>query len=614
MTRTAAKALLPALAAVWWLTGPALADAPVGASGARPGPDRVGGRPAEAPRPGPPPPTDAPGDARALAQGAGSGAGDLVLPIAAVGGAGALAVYAYARRRRRTATRTTPHGGHGGLDGPRPLPELDARARRALVGTENALLSSEEELETAADLCGGEAVRPFREAAARAREELTAAYRLRQQLDDAYPDGESARRRMLDEIVARCTRAGRRLDAEAGDFRRLRDPRRNALRDLAAVQRLHDEADGPMLHAEAALRVMRERYASTASAPVAGVVVTARDRLAFAAGALAEAHRAAGGGDTAAAADRVRAAEAAVSQAGRLVEAVDRRARELAEAAGRLPEALADTEADLAAARTLLGSLGPGAVASGPLRAREAVAGAVAAEVRRERDSGPFDPLDALRRIGEAGGALDRELAEAPGPDRGTLRARALLERALVGARAAVHAADDSIAVHRGAVGGEARTRAAEARRRLGRAEGLSGRPEGAKGAGTGGTAVSGGPGGVGGDPRSALVEAQRADGLAREALTLAENDVRAWRGRTAGDGAAETRPGGAGGAVLGGIVLPGRPAPAARRTRKPPGCSGAGSPPGSAAGPTAGGATGTGRATAGPEPARPDHGALRTC
>ncbi|MFJ3930432.1 TPM domain-containing protein [Streptomyces sp. NPDC090029] len=556
MTRTAAKTLLPALAAVWWLTGPALADAPVGASGARPGPDRVSDRPAEAPRPGPPPRSAAPGDARALAQGAGSGAGDLVLPIAVVGGAGALAVYAYARRRRRTSTRTTPHGGHEGLDGPRPLPELDARARRALVKTENALLSSEEELDTAADLCGEEAVRPFREAAARAREELTAAYRLRQQLDDAYPDGESARRRMLDEIVARCTRAGRRLDTEVGDFRRLRDPRRNALRDLAAVQRLHDEADGPMLHAEAALRVMRERYASTASAPVAGVVVTARDRLAFAAGALAEAHRAAGGGDTAAVADLVRAAEAAVSQAGRLVKAVDRRARELAEAAGRLPEALADTEADLAAARTLIDSLGAGTVASGPLRAREAVAGTVAAEVRRERDAGPFDPLEALRRIGEADGALDRELAEAPGPDRGTLRARALLERALVGARAAVHAAEDSIAVHRGAVGGEARTRAAEARRRLGRAEGLSGRPEGAKGAGTGGTGVLGGPGGVGGDPRSALVEAQRADGLAREALTLAENDVRAWRGRTAGDGAAETRPGGAGGAVLGGIAL----------------------------------------------------------
>ncbi|WP_308315014.1 TPM domain-containing protein [Streptomyces sp. C10-9-1] len=570
MTRTAAKALLPALAAVWWLTGPALAHPPDGAAGARPGPDRVSGRPAEAPRPGAPP------DARALAQGAGSGAGDLVLPIAAVGGAGALAAYAYARRRRRTATRTTPHGGHGGLDGPRPLPELDARARRALVGTENALLTSEEELDAAAERCGEEAVRPFREAAARAREELTAAFRLRQQLDDAYPDGESARRRMLDEIVARCTGAVRRLDAEAEDFRRLRDPRRNALRDLAAVQRLHDEADGRMMHAEAALRVMRERYASAASAPVAGVVATARERLAFAAGALAEAHRAAGGRDTAGAADRVRAAEAAVSQAGRLVEAVDRRARELAEAAGRLPEALADTEADLAAAHALLDALGPGAVASGPLRAREAVAVTVAAEVRRERDAGPFDPLEALRRVEEADGALDRELAEAPGPDRGTLRARALLERALLGARAAVHAADDSIAVHRGAVGGEARTRAAEARRRLGRAEGLSGRPEGAKGAGTGGAGVPGGPGGPGGDPRSALVEAQRADALAREALTLAENDVRAWHARAAGGGEAQARPAGAGGAVLGGIVLLGE--------------AGAGGPPPEATGVLGGG------------------------
>ncbi|MEU1279932.1 TPM domain-containing protein [Streptomyces sp. NPDC005805] len=476
---------------------------------------------------------------------AGTGAGDLVLPIAVIGAAGALAAYTYTKRRRRTETRTTPRGGQEGWGAPpaTPLPELDGRARQALVDTDDAIRTSQEELGFATAQFGEEAARPFTEAVAHAQGELTAAFRLRQQLDDAYPEDEATRRRMLEEILARCAEANRRLDAESEDFDRLRAMERNAPAALAAAQTAHDETAGRMISAEAALGVMRERYAPTASAPVAGAVDEAADRLEFAAGALAEAREAVESGDNGTAAVQVRAAEGALAQAVLLVDAVDRRAQELAGAAGRLPGTLAETEADLAEARGVLEGT-PDGVATAALQGRMARAETVTGEVRRETEAGPYDPIDALRRVEEADAALDEALAGAREREQGSQRARALLDRALFGARAAVDAAADYIATHRGAVGSEARTRLAEARRRLERAESLSGDGSGA-----------------GGDPQAALAEAQRADAMAQEAQTLAENDVRGYGGGPFGPGGGGMRGGpggGLGGAVLGGIILGG--------------------------------------------------------
>ncbi|QES29266.1 hypothetical protein DEJ47_25055 [Streptomyces venezuelae] len=163
-----------------------------------------------------------------------SATGDLVLPVAAACAAGVAATLAYRRRRKRTTTRTTPGGGWGQGDTgkqPTPLPDLDAQARLLLMETDDAVRASTEELGFAAAQFGEDAARPFADALAYARTELTAAFRLRQELDDAFPEDDPTRRRMLEEIVARCTEAGRRLDAEAdrGAIRRWparRPPRR----------------------------------------------------------------------------------------------------------------------------------------------------------------------------------------------------------------------------------------------------------------------------------------------------------------------------------------------------------------------------------------------------
>ncbi|MFD9261715.1 TPM domain-containing protein, partial [Streptomyces sp. NPDC059538] len=453
--------------------------------------------------------------------------------VVAVGAAGALAAYTYTRRKRKVAAG----GGRGTTTGPGwpegapdrlPLPELDAGAKALLVDTDDAVRTSTEELGFAIAQFGEEATRPFVAAVEYAKDELTHAFRLRQQLDDAYPEDDATRRRMLDEIVARCTEANRRLDAESADFDRLRDLEKNAPQALATVEAHVGDLTGRTATARATLTALAGRYADSASAPVVSNAEQAEDRLLFATTNLGRARAALDAGENGTAAVHVRAAEGAVDQAATLVDAVERRAQELAEAAGKLPGALTETDTDLADARGLLTGTAEG-TSTADLRGRIGRAEAVLADVRREEAAGRYDPIDALRRVEEADAALDEALAGARERESGRQRAVALLDQAVLAARSAIGAATDYITTTRGAVGSQARTRLAEAGRHLERAESVAQA-----------------------DPAGALAEAQRADMLARQAQELAEQDVRAYQdpygGRRAG--------GGTGGAVLGGIIL----------------------------------------------------------
>lgn len=470
----------------------------------------------------------------------GGGAGDLILPVALVGAAGAVAVYAYTRRKRRASGRTTPAatgwGAGAATDAkpPTPLPELDARAKEVLVDTDDAVRTSEEELGFAVAQFGEETAVPFTEAVNRAKTELTAAFRLRQQLDDAFPEDDATRRQMLDEIISRCADANERLDTVSEDFDSLRDLERNAPQAVAAAESAFHELEGRISTAEATLAAMRSRYAESAAAPVAGGLRQAKDRLLFATSSLDEARQAVDAGDNSKAAVYVRAAEGAVGQAATLVDAVDRRAKELAEAAGKLPAALTETETDLADAGGLVEGTAEG-VSTADLRGRIARAEAVLDDVRAELTAGPYDPIDALRRVEEADAALDEALAGARRREQGNLRARSLLDQAMLTARATIAAAADFITTHRGAVGSQARTRLAEAGRRWERAGELAGAD----------------------DPQGALAEAQQADALAVQAQSLAEQDVRSY-GNRIGPGGVQGGGGGMSGAVLGGIILGG--------------------------------------------------------
>ncbi|MFC8591775.1 TPM domain-containing protein [Streptomyces atroolivaceus] len=464
---------------------------------------------------------------------------NLIVPVAVLVVALAVAAFAFTRRRRRTRTRTTPAaGGWGGAAGaaaepPVPLPELDALAKADLVDTDDAVRTSEEELGFATAQFGEKAAAPFAEAVQHSKAGLTAAFRLRQQLDDAVPEDDATRRRMLDEIISRCADANGRLDAMSEDFDRLRALEQTAPQAVATAETTLRDLVARVSASETALGAMRDRYAESASAPAAEDIEQAKDRLDFTTSTLDQARQAVDSGDNSRAAVYVRAAEGAIRQVSTLVDAVGRRAGELSEAAEKLPGALTETETDLADARGLLDGT-PEGVPTADLRGRVARAEAVVGDVRGELGSGPYDPVDALRRVEEADAALDEALAGAREQEHGGRRARSLLDQAMLTARAAIGAAADFVATNRGAVGSQARTRLAEAQRRWERAGELS----------------------AGNDPQGALAEAQQADALAAQARSLAEQDVRGYRDRNGFGG--PRGGGGTGGAVLGGIILGG--------------------------------------------------------
>ncbi|MFD8445875.1 TPM domain-containing protein [Streptomyces globisporus] len=475
-----------------------------------------------------------------------TGARDFILPVAVVAGVGAVGVYAYARRKRRTTTRTTPAAGGWGRGAaaggapeppaPAPLLELDAQAKQVLVDTDDAVRTSEEELGFATAQFGEEAAKPFTEAVARAKDELTQSFRLRQQLDDAFPEDDATRRRMLEEILRRCATANEGLDTVSEDFDRLRALERTAPQALATVDATHRDLAGRVAAADSGVAGLRERYGEGAAAPVAADVEQAKDRLVFAGSAVEEARTAVEGGENSRAAVYIRAAEGAVGQAGTLLDSVDRRAAELGEAARKLPAALTETETDLADAGGLLEGTAEGS-STADLRGRIARAETVLADVRGAMAAGPYDPIDALRRVEEADAALDEALAGARDQERGEAKARSLLDQAMLTARSAIGAAADYITTNRGAVGSQARTRLAEAQRRWERARELSAT-----------------------DAQGALAEARQADALAGQAMALAEQDVRGFGSMQGPGGMGGTRGGGGGmgGAVLGGIILGG--------------------------------------------------------
>ncbi|WP_030346117.1 hypothetical protein [Streptomyces sp. NRRL S-1022] len=436
----------------------------------------------------------------------GTSAADLVLPLVAGVTAVALAGYGYLRRTRRARTRTTP--GTVSAQPPVPTPaDSERQARAALRLADDCVRASREELTLVAELFGEKQTEPFTQALRAAETELSAAFAIWRRYEEGVPQEAGARRQALVGVIGRCAEAGRRLDAEAAALDRLRGldeaeegGDRGVGAALVAAEERFRELAARAVTAQETLAALRERYAPPAGGPVAGYVEQAKDRLLFATARLNEARQAADTGDRQRAVRHLRAGEGAVVQAGVLVDGVERLAARLREAAALVPAALTGAEAELAAARR-----GTGRPATAGPQARPAHADLVLAAVREELTGGPYDPLDALRRITRA--------VERPGGARsGVLDTAALLV-----ARASVAGAEEFVAVHRGAVGAEARARLAEAVREL------------------------------------AAGNTARADAVAGEARGLAERDVRAYGTPRLGTEAATA---GLAGAVLGGVLL----------------------------------------------------------
>ncbi|MGW0992625.1 hypothetical protein ACWD5V_04840 [Streptomyces sp. NPDC002523] len=447
---------------------------------------------------------------------------DLLLPVAVVGAAGVLAGYGYLRRTRRARTRTTPGLVSAAPAVPSPA-ESERQASAALVLADDCVRGSKEELSFVAELFGQEEAEPFRHAVRAAETELAAAFAIWGRYEEGVPANASARRQALVGVVGRCAEAGRRLDCEAESLDRLRGLEEGVREALGVAEGRFRELTARTAAAQLTAAALHDRYGPPAAEPVIGSVEQAKDRLVFATSRLNEARQADDAHDGRRAARHLRAAEGAITQAGVLVGGVERLAAQLREAAGMVPAALTGAESEAAAARK--GDV-PLFLTAGELHARLAHADGVLSAVREELTAGPYDPLDALRRIARAAERLEVGRS-------GVIEAAALLV-----ARSTVGEAEDYVAVHRGAVGAEARTRLAEAVRALDGGV-VAGTPTPS---GTAGISLHEPPGHSG-----------EADALARQARELAERDVRIHGNPYA---ASEPLPAGLPGAVLGGILL----------------------------------------------------------
>ncbi|WP_225846135.1 TPM domain-containing protein [Streptomyces sp. HPF1205] len=448
-----------------------------------------------------------------------NGSADLWIPVVAVLAAAGVGSYAWRRRRTEagSAAARVPAGrrygrgrGAGRALPVTPLPELDSQARLLLVETDDAVRTSREDVGLAAAQCGGTAAAPFAEAVEYAASELTAAFRLRQGLDDAFPEDDGTRRQMLDEILSRCTQANRRLDAESEAFDRMRALEAGAGDVLELAEARAVALPGRVAAAGQALATLAARYAPAALGPLTGHPAEARDRLDFARSCLDRAH-AALRTDRGRAAAFLRAAEGGLVQAAALADSVLRRERELRAAEEALREA----------------------------------AGQAPQEVGEQAAAGRYDPLGALRSVTEAAVGMEEEAPAGPGEAGVAVRrAPTLLGWALLTASSEVAAARDVVTAHRGGIGCRARTRLSESERLLLRAEALAAA-----------------------DPAAAREHAAAADRLARDAQLLALDDLAGYgapgttgRAGFTGEAAGRRADEGMDGAVLGGILLGGVP------------------------------------------------------
>jgi hypothetical protein len=493
------------------------------------------------------------GGAGSGGDGGGGGALAVLVGIAVVGGGG----YALLRRRRTKkqaeATARAARERAAAVEAARDpyhrtsTEQLTFRASEQLLALDEAVKTSELDLAYARSQYGEQPVAGFQEALDQSKAELSRAFTIRQELDDDVPEDEPTQRRMLTELLQLTGAADARLAGQAEAYARLRQLQELAPQSLAALTPEIAAVRAQLPAAERALQDLRQRYAPTAWSAVADNVTEAGTRIDLAEQAVAHGRSELDEGRPAGAVPAIRAAEDALAQSRTLLDAVGRVGQELASVGARFDEVRAETERDIAEARALLGrGVDTPGLREQLARAESALAGSAAQ--LQPRDGALPDPLAVVRQLDEADLALEAALQPARDARQQQQRAAAHLQQAIRAADASVTMAGDFIATRRGAVSSSARTRLAEAERLL----------DDASRRGTS-------------DPIAALRSAQRADSLAQQALTEAQQDVQDYMssgyGGGYGGGYGYGRPrgyggggfaGGVAGGVLGSILLGG--------------------------------------------------------
>ncbi len=398
--------------------------------------------------------------------------------------------------------------------------ELNKQSSAALVAIDDAIKTSEQELGFAEAQFGKDATREFAEVIKAAHVTINEAFGLRQKLDDAEPETDPQKRQMNAEIIRMCMSVSRALDQQAEKFDELRDLQAKAPEVLQDVEQRAEEILARIPGARTVLTQLAKAHPATSLASVdknpdqaQSLVTAAKEQVAHGSAALKT-------DDRATAVTHARAAEDAVGQASRLLDAVAEADTNLEAAPAKIAERLTSIQLDVDDAARL---------AADDAAIQAAASTATAAITYAQQPD--HDPLAAASGLETAEATLDELLAPVRSAAAEAEKARVALTESLGRVTSRVKAVGEFIETRRGAVGAEARTRLSEAARHLDQAHHA-----------------------LTSDPGAALEEVQKAEAYVTEADQLAQNDVGNW------ERSQRQTSGGAGGGlnsmVLGGILI----------------------------------------------------------
>ncbi|KUI23450.1 hypothetical protein AU193_01525 [Mycobacterium sp. GA-1285] len=442
------------------------------------------------------------------------------------------------RRRRQRKRREAEFAAARRVDPSDPqalagvsLDALDDLSRAMVVEVDNAVRTSDHELELAVEEFGTTRTEPFTRAVNNARTTLAQAFNVRQILDDAIPETPAQRRDLLTRVVVAAAKADRELDAQRDAFSELRNLVINAPSKLDSMTQRVVDITARLEPSRQKLAQLHSEFDATALSSVTGNVDAAKELLDFADESISRGRDLAARpvpGQQSELVESVRAAESALVQARGLLDAVDSAASDIRRAAATLPAAIEDIQNGIKQAGALLQQ---GAVpqAAQLAEARDAAAAAVAAAQR----SKAADPLGTFTELTKADADLDRLLAAVEQEREAAERLNRALDEALFTARSRVRSVSDFIDTRRGIVGPEARTRLAEAVRQIGAAEERRAT-----------------------DPAEAVKHANGAAMLASQAQNLANADVQNAHSSYMGPFGGGRGGGGNMGAIIGGILI----------------------------------------------------------
>ena len=378
------------------------------------------------------------------------------------------------------------------------LPALRARADISLVRLDDSLASARDELGFAIAQFGEERTAEFAAAVDSAATLATSAFRLRKELDDAFPESDTRKRELTLQMIAFSETAQQKLDEQQGSFTQRRSAELEAPKAVGDLSTSIAAAAKRVAPARRTLARLAADYRPRTAEEHEDAVAAAERDLATAKKTVAAAKKQLSPAGVNAVTGELAAAATAVARATALLDGITTLETELDNAADAVTSLVAATRDDLSEARAQRDAApdaDTGAAIVGAIAAVDAVLAEIASAGR------PSDPIRSLDAINAANARLDTALASARNQAQRLEHARLALAGTLISARSQLAAAKGFIGAGGKRVSAEARARLSEAERELTIAEAEA-------------------------DPVDALDAARRAVTNARDADALARYDA----------------------------------------------------------------------------------------